>query len=272
MFRGIDHLVIAVADPDAAAAELEATVGLRASGGGRHETMGTYNRLAWLGDAYVELIGVFDAALAETSWVGRPTLRALEQGGGLATYALASDDLAGDVERLRAAGSRLAGPFPGERIRADGRVVRWLLAAPPVLGPAEPAFLIEHDGTAAEWSEAERAARAAEIHPLGGPVRLELLEIPVPAVHPAIMGQLRTLGLQFRPSLAGRGSRDASIGSQTLRLRPGDPAARPPTIRLRVLPPPADGAEAGAAPVAAAGGAVAGDPIQALGCRWVIAR
>ncbi|HSG84988.1 MAG TPA: VOC family protein [Candidatus Limnocylindrales bacterium] len=271
MIRGIDHLVIAVADPDAAAAELEAAVGLRAAGGGRHESMGTYNRLIWLGDAYVELIGVFDAALAEASWVGRPTLRALGQGGGLATYALASDDLSADVARLRAAGSRLEGPFPGERIRPDGRVVRWLLAAPPTLGPTEPAFLIEHDGAAAEWSEAERVARAGEHHPVGGPVRLERLEIPVPAVHPAVMAQLRTLGLQFRPSLAGRGARDTSIGGQILRLRPGGPPDAVPAVHLRVLAA-ADPARVAAVPDPASGTTAAREPIEALGCRWMISR
>jgi hypothetical protein len=36
MFLGIDHLVIAVADPDDAAAQLEADLGLEATGGGRH--------------------------------------------------------------------------------------------------------------------------------------------------------------------------------------------------------------------------------------------
>ena len=60
MLLGIDHLVIAVPDPDAAAADLEAALGLAATGGGRHERAGTFNRLIFLGDAYLELIGVWD--------------------------------------------------------------------------------------------------------------------------------------------------------------------------------------------------------------------
>ena len=36
MRLGIDHLVIAVPDPDAAAALLEAAIGLAVTGGGRH--------------------------------------------------------------------------------------------------------------------------------------------------------------------------------------------------------------------------------------------
>ena len=64
MLLGIDHLVIAVRDPDAAAATMEADLGLAVTGGGRHEHAGTFNRLAFLGDTYLELIGVFDRALA----------------------------------------------------------------------------------------------------------------------------------------------------------------------------------------------------------------
>ena len=39
---------------------LEAALGLAVTGGGRHELGGTFNRLAFLGDTYLELIGVFD--------------------------------------------------------------------------------------------------------------------------------------------------------------------------------------------------------------------
>src|SRR5512146_131495 len=94
VLTGIDHLVIACPDPDAAAGRLEREVGLRARGGGRHESLGTFNRLVWLGDSYLELIGVADRALAESSWIGAPTVRALDGGGGLATWAAATDDLA----------------------------------------------------------------------------------------------------------------------------------------------------------------------------------
>lgn len=263
MLIGIDHLVIASADPDAAAAELETRLGLRATGGGRHESMGTFNRLVWLGDSYLELIGVFDERLAAASWVGRPALRALERGGGLATYAFATDDLAGDVRRLRASGALLEGPIPGERTRPDGRVVRWTLAAPPVLGPREPGFLIQHDETAAEWTPAERDERAAQEHPAGGPVRLESLELPVADVRAATLTQLRTLGLQLRPSLAGGGARDAAVGRQTLRLRPVSRGGPVPTIRLSIA------GASGATPIASS---TAGDVADLLGCRWSLRR
>ena len=109
---------------------LERDLGLAVTGGGRHEAMGTHNRLAFLGDTYLELIGVFDAELVRSSpsfAVGGAALAHLEaRGEGLATYALATDDVARDVARLRAAGSpigdagrRVSGP-PGRRGRALG--------------------------------------------------------------------------------------------------------------------------------------------------------
>jgi len=220
MLTAIDHLVIATGDPDAGAGLLERELGLRASGGGRHERLGTFNRLVWLGDSYLELVGVFDERLAAESWLGRPVATALRGGGGLATFALASDALAADVAELRGNGSRLADPTPGERLRPDGRTVRWQVSLPPDLGPDRTPFLIEHDASAAEWTPEDRAERAAVGHPTGGAVRLTTLEIATP--DPGALGYqyLRDLGLRVRPSLAGGGARDASVGRQTLRLRP----------------------------------------------------
>jgi Glyoxalase-like domain len=240
MLLGIDHLVIACADPKATAADLERELGLRAGGGGRHEALGTFNRLVWLGDTYLELIGVFDRDLAERSWIGAPTVRALEAGGGLATWAITTDDIAGDVARLNNDGARLAEPIVGERVRPDGRTVRWHLSVPRELGPERPPFLIEHDPHGAEWSPEDRASRASEVHPVGGSVRLTTLELPVADMPGTIAGLMRTMRIgPFRPSLAGGGTRDAVVGGQTIRLRPdrsrAATAAPPvPTIHLTV--------------------------------------
>jgi hypothetical protein len=264
---GIDHLVIAVPDPDAAASGLEEALGLAFTGGGRHAAAGTWNRLAFLGDSYIELIGVFDRALAARSWIGAPTVRALDAiaggpgtreraaTGGLATWAVATDAIDADVALLRARGSDVADPIGGERTLGDGRVVRWRLAAPRRLGPTDPPFLIEHDLAGAEWTPDERAARAMALHPIGGPVRLEVLEIPVADPHRVSLRFMAGAGIgPFRPSLAGRGSRDAVIGAQTLRLRPDPRGEALPTIRLRVFGSPAE---------------VARD-VELLGCRWIV--
>jgi hypothetical protein len=251
MLTGIDHLVIAVADPDAAVTQLHARLGLEPGGGGRHERLGTFNRLVWLGDTYLELIGVFDRDLAVASWIGAPTLRALEAGGGLATWAVATDDIWADVTRLRAIASGLAEPIDGERHRPDDRTVRWRLSAAARLDPDQPPFLIEHDLAGAEWTSAERAERAES------PARLTALEIAVGDVNRTIQSFLRVAGLRFRPSLAGGGARDADVGRQTVRLRPRrDPTAPTATVHLTTRAP-IDGAET---------------DLEVLGVRWRMGR
>jgi len=212
---GIDHLVIAVADPDAAASDLEARLGLVPGSGGRHDALGTFNRLIWLGDTYLELIGVFEPILAASSWIGAPTLRALDAGGGFATWAIATDDIDADVAALRARGSDLAEPIDGERLRPDGRIARWRLSSGSRLDPERPPFLIEHDPSGAEWTIDERAERRAATT-----ARLAVLELAVDDVNRMSQAFLRTVGLRFRPSLAGGGTRDADVGAQLLRLRP----------------------------------------------------
>ena len=131
---GIDHLVIAVSDPDAAAVELDRELGLAFTGGGRHETAGTWNRLAFLGDSYVELIGVFDRPRLESQpafAVGHAALEVLDAGReGLATWAVTVDDCAAEVAGLRRQGSPIGDPIPGSRIRPDGETVRWTTAFP----------------------------------------------------------------------------------------------------------------------------------------------
>jgi hypothetical protein len=135
---------------------------------------------------------------------------------------------------------------PGERTRPDGALVRWQLAAAPTLGPERPPFLIEHAVNSAEWSAADRVARAS------GAARLTTLELTVDAVDGTSRAMLRTVGLRFRPSLAGGGARDADIGPQRLRLRPRrDPVAVVATVHLAVE------------------GGHAAD-LDLLGCHWIV--
>lgn len=218
MITGIDHLVIAVRSVEAAAETLERDVGLAFTGGGRHEAMGTYNRLAFLGDTYLELIGVFDAELVRSSTafkVGGAALALLASGReGLATYALATDGLAADVARLRASGSPISEPVAGARWRDDGEVVRWLMASPE-LGPERPPFLIEHELVGAEWGPEARSARAAVRHPGGGRLRLATLELPVTDA-PVVAGEYgAALGIAFSERWR------ATVGEQQVVLREG---------------------------------------------------
>jgi hypothetical protein len=245
---GIDHLVIAVRDVEAAAAALEADLGLAVTGGGRHETGGTFNRLAFLGDTYLELIGVFDRALVEATpafAVAGVALALLGSGReGLATLALATDDVRTDVARLRAAASSIGQPVAGSRRRPDGETVRWVTAFP-VLGPERPPFVIEHEMAGAEWGDEARAERARFRHPIGGRVRLSALELPVgdPA---AVAGEYgAVLGIAFSEGWRTR------IGPHEVVLRRTGTPGGPPVVRLS--------AEAG----------TPGLDVERFGVRWV---
>ncbi len=242
MILGIDHLVIAVRSVEGAAEVLGRDLGLAFTGGGRHEAMGTYNRLAFLGDTYLELIGVFDAGLVRSSTafrVGGAALALLESGReGLATYALATDDATGDVARLRASGSPIGDPVAGARQRDDGEVVRWVTAFPE-LGPGHAPFLIEHEPVGVEWGPAARVARAAFRHPRAGRVRLVSLELPV--ADPGLVAREYGTALGIAFSERWR----ATVGEQHLVLREGEGE---PVVELAVRSEEPGGAARGAWP------------------------
>ena len=228
MLLGIDHLVIAVRDPDVAASTIERDLGIAFTGGGRHDAWGTFNRLAFLGDTYLELIGVFDRALVASragSAVGRATLAILDADReGVATFALATDDIDGDVGRLRNEGSSISAPVDGSRTRPDGDVVRWRTAAAGRLGPCEPPFLIEHEDAGPEWGAEARAERAAFRHPIGGRVRLTRLTLPCADPAAAANAHRATVGLAFESP--DDGGAEVLMGSQVVRLS-GDGDAQP---------------------------------------------
>ncbi|MCI0583457.1 MAG: VOC family protein [Chloroflexi bacterium] len=254
MLLGLDHLVIAVPDPDAAAEELERTVGLACTGGGRHPSWGTFNRLAWLGDTYVELIGLFDRSLAPSGAVSRAVMEALDAGhAGLVTYAVASDDLGADLARLRDQGSQLSDVELRSRTRPDGEIIRWRAAFPPELGSSEPPFVIEHEPVGAEWGEAARAERARLAHPLGGPARVVAIELPVPDIQTTANAYLLTLGISFA-DMDPRGA-STSVAGQAIRLHHGAPLWNPAIVDIEAV---------GFTPAAT------GREVDALGVRWRI--
>ncbi len=241
MLLGIDHLVIAVRDPDAAASAIERHLGIAFTGGGRHDAWGTFNRLAFLGDTYLELIGVFDRALVASptgSAVGRATVAVLDAGReGLATFAVATDDIDGDVGRLRAAGSAIATPVDGSRVRPDGDVVRWRTAAAAQLGPCETPFLIEHEYAGAEWGDGARAARESFEHPGGGRVRLARLDVPCADPVAAASAYEATVGIAFESS--GADLNEARAGAHVVRLS-RDTGAEPVVDLVGAWPEPID--------------------------------
>lgn len=133
----LDHVVIAVADLDAAIADYRA-LGFTVTPGGVHSSRTTHNALVLFADgAYLELL----ARTGEAPQPGALDFGVLLTGReGLVGYALRSDDLVADAERLRALGHTVEAPQPGERLRPDGALLRWQVAR---IGGGLNPFLIQ---------------------------------------------------------------------------------------------------------------------------------
>ena len=93
----IDHVIWATADLAGATSRLAAEHGLADVGGGRHEGIGTHNRVLPLGGGYLEVLAVAHAAEAARSPLGRAVAAAPE---GLLGWAVAVDDVAAHAVRL----------------------------------------------------------------------------------------------------------------------------------------------------------------------------
>jgi len=217
MPSAIDHLVIAVPDPATAATELAERVGIATGGGGHHPGAGTFNRVAFLGEPYLELIGVEDETLASSVPVGRATLAALEGGGGLATYALLDDAVEETAAALHANASSIGPVTHGSRQRPDGDLVEWWTAMPPELGPDRPPFLAKHRYAGAEWGSEALADRRAFVHPIGSPATLVRLDIATDDPPALAAAYARTIGVEFW-SVADLAV--CTLGPHTIRLVP----------------------------------------------------
>jgi catechol 2,3-dioxygenase-like lactoylglutathione lyase family enzyme len=124
MIRGIDHVVILVADLAQAVRDYEA-LGFRVAPGGAHSDGATQNALIGFADGtYLELLAFAQEAPAHRWW------RHVAAGEGLIEFAL----LAGEIEAAMAAaaarGLHLDGPFSGGRERPNGARIQWQSAFP----------------------------------------------------------------------------------------------------------------------------------------------
>src|SRR3954471_15745319 len=139
----IDHVIYACADLDAAAARVEAELGVAARGGGRHEPIGTRNRIVPLGGGYLELLAVADPAEAAASDLGRAVQeRTAATGDGLMGWAVAVDDVEPVAARLGTAISTIARSGLTARLTGVAEAMRelslpFLIARDP--GVADPA-------------------------------------------------------------------------------------------------------------------------------------
>ena len=136
----IDHVIVAVADLDAAAAALEREHGLASVAGGRHPGHGTGNRIVPLGDSYLELMAVVDEDEASASPLGAWLRRRVAAiGDGPLALCLRTDDIAGASQRT---GHRA---LPMSRRRPDGVELSWhLVALEAALTDGMPFFIEWH--------------------------------------------------------------------------------------------------------------------------------
>ncbi len=114
MFKGIDHVVIAVKDLDEGIKKYQAIYGIQATEIGEPPGAGFKNcYFRFGGDNYVELV----APTNDDGPVGR---RVSQSGEGVYLMAMAVDNLAATLDDLRSKGVRLIGdPGPGNAPRGQ---------------------------------------------------------------------------------------------------------------------------------------------------------
>ncbi len=113
MFKGVDHIVVAVKDLDASVERYEAIYGTGVSDRSENAQAGMKMAFFRFPDSYVELV----SNLGDSG----PIAQRLEQRGeGVHLVAMKVDDLEKTLEDLRAKGVRLVGdPGPGNPVRGQ---------------------------------------------------------------------------------------------------------------------------------------------------------
>jgi len=119
MLRRLDHVVLVARDLNSAIADHRRR-GFTVTPGGEHADGATHNALIPFADgSYLELVAFHDLgrSLTHRWW------KVAADGGGLADFALLSDDLAADSAAL--ADLVKIPPTEGGRIRPDGVEIKW---------------------------------------------------------------------------------------------------------------------------------------------------
>lgn len=139
----LDHLIFAVPELYAGAARVEELIGAEAAPGGRHQGLGTHNRLVGLGPGrYLEIIAIDPEQPDPTRprWFGlddlaEPTL--------VTWCARAPDILERLIARGRQAGIDLGDAQAGSRRRPGGSLLSWTFSDPwaPRAGGVIPFFI-----------------------------------------------------------------------------------------------------------------------------------
>jgi hypothetical protein len=191
----IDHVIFAAADLEAAAARVAGELGVAIAGGGRHDGMGTENRIVPLGGGYLEILAVVDPGEAAGSALGRQVAeRIFGHGDGLIGWAVSVDDAGAEAQRLGASLSTIS---------RDGFSARLAGVVEAMRDPYLP-FFVQRDQGVANPGTAGPVGGIAWIELAGDPTRLDDwlggAELPVRVV--AGTPGVRAIGIgdrEFRP-------------------------------------------------------------------------
>jgi hypothetical protein len=154
-----------VADLAAAGREIEVHRGLASIEGGRHPAWGTANRIVPLGDSYLELVAVVDAAKATESAFGRWVASGVSGTARPLGWAVRTSQLDEIARRLNLP------VHAGSRDTPGGEQLRWRSAGTDQAAtePSLPFFI--------EWGpQTQRPGQTAIRHP-AGPARIARLAL-----------------------------------------------------------------------------------------------
>jgi catechol 2,3-dioxygenase-like lactoylglutathione lyase family enzyme len=217
--QGIDHVVIAVRDL-AVASDDYARLGFTVTPGGEHTGGVTHNALISFADgSYFELIAFKEPDRPQNhKWWAT-----FARGEGTVDFALLSESVDFEGDRLKQAGIELDGPHDGGRLRPDGQHIAWRNLGLKSAGVPLP-FMIEDVTT----RELRVPAGAATEHELGV-TGITGLILPVADLDRAT-GPYQTLldtpGESSTPTVDGvHRARRFRFGSQWIELAEADPGA-----------------------------------------------
>lgn len=125
----LDHLVYAVPELDVGVRDVEERLGVASSPGGRHEGLGTHNRLFGLADgAYLEVVAPDPGqpTPSRPRWFGLDRLEKPR----LVSWCVRAGPLEGAITAARSTGVELGQPQDGSRRRPDGSTLSWSFTDP----------------------------------------------------------------------------------------------------------------------------------------------
>lgn len=151
--HGLDHIIYATPDLDAAMAEVEERTGVRPVYGGSHTGRGTRNALFSLGaDTYIEILAPDPTQPPEAQALAGVRIPATPR---ITTWAAKCDDLEAAHARAAAVGLDMGPIEDMQRERPDADVLRWRLTRRHDLpGDGLVPFIID-------WGDSDHPAPAA---------------------------------------------------------------------------------------------------------------